>query len=85
MYQAYGWWFPDQDTHFAEMLSKNIAKGGSAVYQQPVRSRSIERCQHRRVAIDIGANVGLWARDLCQSFDQVIAIEPVEEFRQCLF
>jgi hypothetical protein len=33
MYQSHGWWFPDQDTHFAEMLSKNIAKGKEAVYQ----------------------------------------------------
>lgn len=84
MYQAHGWWFPDQDTHFAEMLSKNIAKGGGAVYQQPVRIHSIGQCRNRRVALDIGANIGLWTRDLCKFFEQVIAIEPVLEFRQCL-
>lgn len=84
MYQAHGWWFPDQDTHFAEMLAKNITKGGGPVYQQPVRVHSIGQCQHRRVALDIGANVGLWTRDLCKYFDHVIAIEPVLEFRQCL-
>jgi FkbM family methyltransferase len=84
MYQAHGWWFPDQDTHFAEMLTKNISKGGGAVYQEPARMRSIEQCPRRRVAVDIGANVGLWTRDLCHWFEQVIAVEPVEEFRQCL-
>jgi hypothetical protein len=26
MYQSHRWWFPDQDTHFAKMLSKNIEK-----------------------------------------------------------
>lgn len=84
MYQAHGWWFPDQDTHFAEMLGKNIAKGGGPVYQQPVRIHSMGQCRHRRIALDIGANVGLWTRDLCKYFEKVIAVEPVLEFRQCL-
>jgi FkbM family methyltransferase len=84
MYQAHRWWFPDQDTHFAEMLTKNITKGGSAVYQEPVRRASIKYCKNRDVAIDIGANVGLWTRDLCQYFQQVIAVEPVADFRNCL-
>jgi FkbM family methyltransferase len=84
MYQAHSWWFPDQDTHFAEMLSKNIAKGGQPVYQEPVRKKSIELCPQRGVALDIGANVGLWSKDLCQSFERVIAFEPVAVFRDCL-
>lgn len=84
MYQSHGWWFPDQDTHFAEMLAKNISKGGGAVYQEPVRKLSITHCARKRLALDIGANVGLWSRDLCGAFDQVIAFEPVADFRACL-
>jgi FkbM family methyltransferase len=84
MYQSHGWWFPDQDTHFASMLAKNIKKGGDAVYQQPVRQLSIKQCQQRRLALDVGANVGLWSRELCQAFDRVIAFEPVTDFRACL-
>jgi FkbM family methyltransferase len=84
MYQSHGWWFPDQDTHFAKMLSKNIEKGGQPVYQEPVRKKSIELCLDRGVALDIGANVGLWSQDLTQAFQQVIAFEPVEAFRDCL-
>lgn len=84
MYQSHRWWFPDQDTHFAEMLTKNITKGGQPVYQEPVRRASIEYCKKREVAIDIGANVGLWTRDLCQYFQRVHAIEPVADFRDCL-
>ena len=84
MYQSHGWWFPDQDTHFAEMLNKNIAKGGGAVYQEPVRRLSIKHCSRKKLALDIGANVGLWSRDLCSSFDRVIAFEPVADFRACL-
>jgi FkbM family methyltransferase len=84
MYQAHGWWFPDQDTHFAEMLSKNITKGSGAVYQEPVRKKSITLCVNRGLALDIGANVGLWSRDLAQAFQRVIAFEPVADFRDCL-
>ena len=76
MYNAHGWWFPDQDTHFAGMLAKNIQKGGGPVYQQPVRQASIAHCATRKLALDIGANVGLWSRELCQHFEHVIAFEP---------
>lgn len=84
MYQSHGWWFPDQDTHFAGMLHKNIKKGGGPVYQEPVRKQSIELTPHKGLALDIGANVGLWSRDLAQSFQRVIAVEPVADFRLCL-
>ncbi len=87
MYNYSGWWFPDQDTHFAKMLGKSIAKGHQPVYQEPVRRASIKTCLHNKrtqVAIDIGANVGLWTRDLCKYFTQVLAVEPVEIFRDCL-
>lgn len=83
MYQSHGWWFPDQDTHFAEMLGKNIQKGGNPVYQEPVRKKSFEFVKSG-VALDIGANVGLWTKDLCAHFQKVIAFEPVAEFRDCL-
>lgn len=84
MYQAHGWWFPDQDTHFAEMLAKNVSHGKKPVYQEPVRLRSIAHCKKFDLALDIGANVGLWSRDLCGRFQRVIAVEPVADFRSCL-
>ena len=84
MYQTHGWWFPDQDTHFAGMLAKSIKKGGGAVYQEQARQRSIALTPNKGIALDIGANVGLWSRDLCQYFDHVIAFEPVTDFRACL-
>jgi len=84
VYLSHGWWFPDEDTHFAEMLAKNVAKGNRPVYQEPVRRRSLQHCDQRGLALDIGANVGLWSRDLCEHFDRVIAFEPVPQFRECL-
>ena len=84
MYQAHGWWFPDQDTHFAGMLKKSIQKGGGPVYQQSVRQQSINLTPSRTLALDIGANVGLWSRDLTEAFAHVISFEPVSDFRDCL-
>jgi FkbM family methyltransferase len=84
MYESHGWWFPDTEDHFPKMLAKNISKGGPAEYQQPVRLRSLQYVKQHRTALDIGANVGLWSRDLVQHFDKVIAFEPVAMFRECL-
>ena len=84
MYQAQGWFFADQDTHFSHMIEKNIKKGGPAAYQEPVRKKSLEFVSDYGVAVDIGANVGLWSRDLAIKFARVIAIEPVVEFQECL-
>ena len=79
-----GWWFPEGETHFQKMLDKSVAKGGPARYQYQVRDRSLTYVKNFRVALDIGANVGLWSRDLVKSFGRVIAFEPVALFRECL-
>jgi len=85
MKEHLGWWFPDGETHFQRMLDKSVEKGGPARYQYQVRDKSIDYAKNRRYAIDVGANVGLWARDLCQHFEHVIAFEPVAIFQECLF
>ena len=84
MREHYGWQFPDLETHLPKMLKKSVDKGLPAEYQIAVRRRSIELCNNRDVALDIGANVGLWSRDLVKSFSRVIAFEPVALFRECL-
>jgi FkbM family methyltransferase len=84
MREQYGWYFPDIETHFPQMLAKSVSKGGPTEYQQPVRLRSLGHVKNKRTALDIGANVGLWSRDLVKHFEQVIAFEPVAMFRECL-
>jgi FkbM family methyltransferase len=84
MYEYLGWNFPDVETHFPKMLQKNVDKGGPSEYQMPVRHRSLALCPNRRTALDVGANVGLWSRDLVDNFAKVIAFEPVAMFRECL-
>jgi FkbM family methyltransferase len=84
MYESHGWWFPDTEDHFPKMLAKSISKGGPAEYQYQVRNKSLAHVKQFRTCIDIGANVGLWSRDLVKKFERVIAFEPVPLFRECL-
>jgi len=84
MNEHYGWYFPDFETHFPKMLKKSVDKGLPPEYQIAVRHRSIELCSRRGTALDIGANVGLWGRDLVDNFAKVVAFEPVAVFRECL-
>jgi len=84
MRNDYGWWFPDTESHFPRMLKKSVDKGGPSEYQYQVRNRSLSYVKQKRVALDIGANVGLWSRDLVKNFTEVIAFEPVAMFRECL-
>jgi FkbM family methyltransferase len=84
MYEYQGWWFPDNEDHFPKMMKKSVDRGGPAEYQYQVRDRSMQYVKHHRVALDIGANVGLWSRNLCKNFVTVLAFEPVAMFRECL-
>jgi FkbM family methyltransferase len=84
MYEYQGWWFPDSEDHFPKMMKKSTDKGGPAEYQYQVRDRSLTYVKRRGVALDIGANVGLWSRSLCKNFATVLAFEPVAMFRECL-
>jgi FkbM family methyltransferase len=83
MKQSHGFWFPDYDSHFPKMLEKSLRNDGVARYQWRARDSAIAVCEQKRICIDIGANVGLWSCDLVKSFQQVIAFEPVAEFREC--
>ncbi len=83
MKQSHGFWFPSYDDHFPRMLDKSLKKDGVIRYQWRARDAAVAACEQKRVCIDIGANVGLWACDLVNSFEHVIAFEPVAEFREC--
>ena len=83
---AQGWQFPEDETHLPQMIHKQSLNCGIPGYQVRSRNKSLfnlEGLRHRH-AIDIGANVGLWARDLCTQFAQVTAFEPIQDFRHCL-
>ncbi len=74
------WHFPDNEKHFIQYMEEM----GLDVYQQKQRDASFKFLDNFRNAIDIGANVGLWARDMCKTFQHVILIEPYNPNIECL-
>ncbi len=78
MKQIAGYFVPDGEEHLEEYFASMDS------YQPKQRERSLALVPNRRRALDIGAHVGLWTRGLVEQFEQVIAFEPVAEFRQCL-
>ena len=84
MKQVYNYWMPDTDNHFYRMITKRISQGGPAEYQDDVRDAAYNYVTDFDVALDIGANVGFWARPLTKKFKQVIAYEPMPQVLECL-
>ena len=69
-----GWHLPDWDTHYEATL-KEI--NGKWEYQHDTRDFSLSHCNNFDAdAIDVGGNVGFWARDLAKRFRFVHAFEP---------
>ena len=51
--------------------------------QQAQRDNGLKYVKSWRNALDIGANVGEWARPLAKRFNKVICFEPNPNFRNC--
>jgi FkbM family methyltransferase len=81
-----GWWFPDHEQHLTAWMDskKNkVEMNGRCAYQGNKQLAALKRCTSFRHAVDVGAHVGLWSRNLAFAFDAVTAFEPVAEHRKC--
>ncbi len=76
----HGWYFPNTEEHFIEYLD---ASDGTE-YQQIQRLNSFGHVDKFRNAIDIGANIDLWAKDICKKFRHAYLFEPHEKNVECL-
>ncbi len=78
MKQIHDIWLPDEEQHFVERLKGLAEEGKSQRY--PALTEALKYVNKRRVAVDIGAHVGLWSRWLVREFIMVYAFEPVDEY-----
>ena len=74
------WYFPDSEEHFIEYLKH----ANTNEYQKEQRKTSFSFLDGKRMAIDVGANVGLWAKDICEDFNEVKLFEPYKLNIECL-
>ena len=81
-----GIWMPLRQKAMVKVITQDSKVGlvdGKATYQlHKLRAAMfVVPKDRRRLAIDIGAHVGLWSMHLIKLFDQVIAFEPLEIHR----
>lgn len=78
MIQIGGLYFADGEAHF-QRFGDQVAD-----YQRPQREKAFEYVRDWTLALDIGANVGIFARHFAERFDRVIAVEPLPVNIECL-
>ena len=71
-------WLPASDTHF----KGSIEKTGSYLIER--LHAAMTYCPAHCLAVDVGAHVGLWTRDLLDRFKKVYAFEPDSDNFRCL-
>jgi len=81
---VHNYWMPTSDDHFERLINKRIKKGGPPEYQDDVRNEAYKYVTDFNIAVDVGANVGLWAKPLSKKFNRVFAYEPLEQVYTCL-
>lgn len=81
-----GLWLPDGEQHMVDwMARKNRIVDGKPTYQYHKLEAAMLRVRNWRVAIDVGAHVGLWSMHLAKKFQHVAAFEPILAHRECFF
>jgi len=80
-----GWHWPDREQHLLDWMKHNgVPLNGRLAYQGKKQVACTRHFNGRnRVAIDIGAHIGLWSYNLSHWFDEVFAFEPMLDHREC--
>lgn len=79
MKEVFGIKLPDNDEHFQSMMELS----GAGTYQIDKLDAAVKLCKNYDLAIDVGAHVGFWSKELSPIFSRVIAFEPVPENIEC--
>lgn len=79
-----GWYFPDGEKHLpAWMAAARQMRNGKFQYQFTKYQAALKYVKQRRVAIDVGAHIGQWSRNMAEDFAQVQSFEPVPAYAEC--
>ena len=73
-----GYYIPDNDIHFEGYFTQFDH------YQESQRNRALSHVSNWKNAIDIGANIGLWSKDLTSFFSKTYCFEPNSNCLECL-
>lgn len=73
-----GVWLPDLEQ---ELVA--YAREENWRYQGEKMDAALKYVQRFAVALDVGAHVGLWSKELVKKFGLVVAFEPIKLHRKC--
>lgn len=82
MRQYCGIWFPDDDGGLTRALKARL--DNEPVYHGDRLAEALRYVTWFRTAVECGANVGMWTRELARHFGKVVAIEPAPANCECL-
>ena len=80
------WWLPDGETHLQAWMTRvnrRVGVDGRLTYQYEKYEAALALCTERRVAIDVGAHVGLWSYWMARDFKSLFAFEPMPAHQEC--
>lgn len=80
------WLFPAHEEHLPEwMAAVNKVVDGRQTYQYHKYAAAMNLCppDRRRLAVDVGAHVGLWSYYMARDFQQLAAFEPMPLHGDC--
>lgn len=84
MKREIGWFFPDGEKHLPEwMMQANQRRHDVLQYQFKKYEAALTFVKQRRLAIDVGANIGLWSKNMVEDFEVLHAFEPVPKYVEC--
>ena len=79
------WFLPDAEEHFITQMEEKNTDGYQVESRQSILKTVSELVNFKpKLAIDIVANVGFWTKDFCETFEKVIAFEPIPSNVECL-
>jgi len=80
------WFFPDGESHLPRWMSEmNKRIDGRLTYQHHKYEYAMQFVDNKKLAIDVGAHVGLWSFYMARDFEHVACFEPVEAHQECWY
>ena len=78
MIKLKNYYLPEDDEHYLNYFKIYDH------YQEAQRNRALAQVLNWEFAIDIGANIGLWSKDLSEYFENTVCFEPNQKCIECL-
>jgi FkbM family methyltransferase len=81
-----GWWFPEGERRMLEIMKikrRVVERRHTYQYRKLETALGLLPKERHRIAVDIGAHIGMWSFYLARAFSKVEAFEPLPAHCEC--